>query len=94
MEAHHRVALRRNLLLMDEKLSVYKVTLYLYQDNILSEDMVDAVLNSKYQIYELVRILTHRGPKAFQTFCHGLKFLGYVEILERIKKTAAEEEGK
>jgi hypothetical protein len=70
-----RNALRSNFVLLVKEIPCQEILAYLYQDGILSEQVVSEILEepTSKRNYALLFILQRRGPRAFQSFIQALK---------------------
>ena len=71
-----RESIRRNFVSLVEELPCDKVASYLYQDGVISNNMLCEILEFQptQRSYHLLILLQRRGPRAFQSFIRALKY--------------------
>ncbi|XP_044167659.1 caspase-2-like [Acropora millepora] len=76
MDERHRELLIRNRKALMKDLDAWSVSIYLYQEQILSEidfQLIKAERIRLFQAEKVLDIIPQRGPDAFNAFCEALK---------------------
>ncbi|XP_078576043.1 uncharacterized protein LOC144861846 isoform X1 [Branchiostoma floridae x Branchiostoma japonicum] len=99
MSEHHKLILRHNRRIIVENLNVTSVLDYLFQEDVLTDEMMQTIgaipeQRTNERVRELLDILPSRGDRAFGVFCQALdNGYGYLaDILRHAERTSTRED--